>query len=94
MADMRFQLLILSPFPVVYYAVSSLIQLYVLMIIVWVIISWVDHRNGFLHDLYNVLDGFVAPYVNIFRQFLRPMGGLDFSPVLAILLLQLLARFL
>lgn len=29
-------------------------------------------------------------YLNLFRRFVPPMGGLDFSPIIAILLLQVL----
>jgi YggT family protein len=38
----------------------------------------------------SILSQLTDPYLNIFRNIIPPLGGLDFSPILAILLLQLL----
>jgi YggT family protein len=34
------------------------------------------------------------PYLNVFRSFIPPLGGIDFSPILAILALQFVAQML
>ena len=43
-----------------------------------------------------VLSGFdlwrIAARLNLFRRFIPPMGGIDFSPVVAIIALQLVQR--
>ena len=74
---------------------SRLLDLYQILIIIWCIISWLPQpRDGILSDLIGAIDSLVSPYINIFRRFLPPLGGLDFSPVLAILVLQLIERAL
>lgn len=74
---------------------SRLLDLYQILIIIWCILSWLPQpREGILADLIGAIDSLVSPYINIFRRFLPPLGGLDFSPVLAILVLQLIERAL
>jgi YggT family protein len=34
------------------------------------------------------------PYLNLFRSIIPPMGGIDFSPILAILVLQFASSLL
>ncbi|HBE51451.1 MAG TPA: hypothetical protein DDW76_22400, partial [Cyanobacteria bacterium UBA11369] len=34
------------------------------------------------------------PYLNIFRSFIPPLGGMDFSPILAIVLLNVVSSLL
>ena len=72
----------------------QLINLYGLMIFIWAIFSWFDHSRGILADIYRVLDTLVGPFVGLFRRFIPTAGGIDFSPFIAILLLQLIARLL
>ena len=72
--------------------VNRVLYFYQMLIFVWVIMSWIPVRDGLLEDIYSVLDQLCEPYVGIFRRFLPPFGGLDFSPVVAVLLLSLLSR--
>jgi uncharacterized protein YggT (Ycf19 family) len=62
-------------------------QFYVILLIVYVIMSWVPMR-GALYDIYRVLGSVCEPYIGIFRRFIPPMGGLDFSPWAAILVVE------
>jgi len=73
---------------------SYAINAYTLVIFVWVILSWLKESNKIVRDLYKLLDPIVAPYVNLFRKIIPPMGGLDFSPFVAVIVLQLAARLL
>ncbi|MDR3053687.1 MAG: YggT family protein [Coriobacteriales bacterium] len=70
------------------------VNLYVILIVVWAIFSWFDHSKGVLNDIYKVLDAVVSPYINLFKRFIPPIGGIDLSPILAIVLLQLVVRLL
>lgn len=36
----------------------------------------------------------VEPYIGLFRRFIPPFGGIDFSPIVAIFALQLIERML
>jgi YggT family protein len=46
----------------------------------------------------NQVEAFLSPitdpYLNIFRSFIPPLGGLDISPILAIIVLNLVASLL
>ena len=75
-------------------ALGAVLQFYVVMIVIWAVLSWTDHSRGFLNDLYKVLDTVVSPYVDIFKRFIPPVGGVDFSPMVAVLVLQLVFRLL
>ena len=69
--------------------ISILAQALVLAIFVRVIMSWVPLRLPFgLNDLvWNVTEPVLAPI----RRFLPMAGGFDFSPFIALLLIQLIA---
>ncbi len=71
--------------------VSALFNLYEIIIIVWCIMSWIPRRPGsVLSDVAAVLDRLVVPYINLFRRFIPPLGGIDFSPVFAVLALSVI----
>ncbi|MFD0616387.1 MULTISPECIES: YggT family protein [Paenibacillus] len=62
-------------------------QIYLYMIIVYVLLSWVPNaRESFVG---NLLAKLVEPYLNPFRKIIPPIGGmLDISPVVALFVLQ------
>jgi YggT family protein len=65
-------------------------RFYGFLIIVYVLMSWLPKQSGIVADVYRVLGSLVEPYLSVFRRFIPPMGGIDFSPVVAIIVLQLL----
>jgi len=67
--------------------IGRVLYFYEILIIVYVLMSWFPTR-GILYDIYGVLGSVVEPYVGIFRRFIPPLGGLDFSPFVAILVIQ------
>ncbi|MCE5203726.1 MAG: YggT family protein [Coriobacteriales bacterium] len=72
--------------------VDSLISFYSLAIFVYVLMSWF-RPTGVFYDIYRVLGQICEPYIGLFRRILPlAAGGLDFSPWVAILVLQLLIR--
>ena len=74
--------------------VARLFDFYQILIIVWCILSWLPTpRDGVLSDVVGAIDTLVSPYINLFRRFLPPFGGIDFSPILAVVVLQLIERF-
>lgn len=72
--------------------VNVLAQALVLAIFVRVIMSWVPTRLPFgLNDLvFNVTEPVLAPI----RRFMPAAGGIDFSPLIALLLIQIIASLL
>ncbi len=75
--------------------VMRLFDFYALLIFAWCILSWFPlPREGILADIVGAIDSLVSPYINLFRRFIPPLGGLDFSPIVAIVVLQLIERIL
>ena len=64
-------------------------RFYTVMIVVYVLMSWLPMSGGITYDVYRVLGSLVEPYLSLFRRFVPPMGGIDFSPMIAIILLNL-----
>ena len=71
---------------------ANLLHAYTIVIVVWALLSWFNQGRGLVSDIYNALDKIVSPYVDIFRRFIPRAGGMDFSPFVAILVLQLFSR--
>lgn len=65
----------------------GLIRFYELLIVVYVLMSWFPVR-GMLYDVYSVLGSVVEPYLGIFRRVIPAFGGIDFSPWVAIIVLD------
>ncbi len=71
---------------------SQIVWLYGLLIIVYVLMSWFPIR-GALYDVYRVLGSIVDPYLRLFRRIIPPIGMIDISPIVAILVLQVVSGF-
>ncbi len=72
--------------------IAALIDLYTLVVIAAVIMSWVsvDRRHPLVMMVYRLTEPVLAPI----RRALPMMGGLDLSPMVLILALQLLKSLL
>ena len=75
---------LLSVFGLLQLAVSGLTAL----LVVYAILSWVPAASSMLHDLVARL---AEPLVRPIRRFVPLIGGIDLSPLVAIVLLQILA---
>ncbi len=72
--------------------IAQLIQLYGFLIFGRILLSWFPiSRGGAMEAIYNVLHTVTEPVLGPLRRAIPPMGGFDFSPIVAILGLQLLA---
>lgn len=67
------------------------LDFYQLLIVAYVIMSWFA-RTGPLFEIYRALGSICEPYIGIFRRILPQTGMIDFSPLVALLVLQLLIR--
>lgn len=68
------------------WALSQLVDLYILIIVVWCIMSWFPNARS--SRLGEIIDRLVLPYMRWF-DFIPPIGGLSFAPVVAIIVLYL-----
>ena len=50
--------------------------------------------NGWINDLYSVLAKICEPYLSIFRRAIPTAGALDFSPIVALLVLSALSALI
>ena len=75
--------------------IIGLTNAYTTIIFVYVIMSWIPHTTGILGDVYRVLGKICDPYLNLFRRLIPPIGGMvDITPIIALLVLQLVVRFI
>ncbi|MBM6774951.1 YggT family protein [Olsenella profusa] len=73
--------------------VQRLFNVYEVLIVVWCLMSWFPIRPGsVMDDIRGALGMLVEPYLGLFRRLIPPMGGVDFSPVVAILALGIIER--
>ena len=70
------------------------VNFYVIVIVIWAVLSWFKGSKGFINELYQILGKIVKPYVDLFRKIIPSAGGMDFSPLIAIILLQVIVRVL
>ena len=77
------------------YVLYRLIDFYEILILAECILSWFP-LSGIVRDIYEALRSIVDPFVDIFRRLIPGMGAggipVDFSPMIAILVLDLVKR--
>lgn len=75
--------------------VVTLFNFYSFLVLVYCLLTWFPIKPGsFIHDVGMVLDSIVGPFLRFFSRFIPPLGGIDFSPVIAIIALNLLEKLL
>lgn len=68
--------------------VGALFYTYYILIIIRIIFSWVGiPSQRTLLMIYKFIIDVTEPYLGLFRRFIPPAGGMDFSPIIALLLL-------
>jgi YggT family protein len=68
------------------------IEIYSYMLLAWVIFSWFPQVTS--SKFYRYLDQLIYPYAKIFRGIIPPIGGFDFSVIVAFLVLSIIQRML
>lgn len=80
--------------------IVTVIQLYIWVIIIGVVLSWliafnvVNPQNRFVYLVADTVNRLTEPVLRPIRNILPNLGGIDISPVLLILLLVFLQKFL
>jgi YggT family protein len=62
------------------------VEIYSYILLIWVIGSWFPRFT--ITKFYKFIDKIVFPYAQIFRSFIPPFGGFDFSVIAAFIVLQ------
>lgn len=68
-------------------SLGNFIQIYLLLLIVRILLSWFQTADWAM-QIMGFLSPVTDPYLNLFRSFIPPLGGIDLSPIVAIFLLQ------
>jgi YggT family protein len=78
--------------------IDMILQILVWVIIAQVIISWlvafnvINTQSNFVRTVLDVLDRLTAPLYRPIRKILPDFGGIDFSPIILILAIQILRK--
>lgn len=78
--------------------VDALVTVYWLIILAYILLGWVEMFGGRIpySRATTAVIGFIRdaaePYLRIFRRFLPPIGGIDLSPIIGILVLFFVGR--
>lgn len=65
----------------------TFVQIYMAIMFIRILLSWFPNINWY-DPPFSILSQLTDPYLNIFRSFIPPLGGMDFSPIIAIFALQ------
>ena len=77
-----------------YFVLDGLLGLLVLAIIVSAILSWlvafdvINLRNRFVYNVAHFLDAVTRPILRPVQKVIPPLGGVDISPIIVLLLIQ------
>ena len=82
------------------FIVSSLLGLLYWAIIISAIMSWliafdvINLRNRFVYQFHRFLEAVTGPVLAPFRRIIPPLGGIDVSPIVALLVIMGIQRYL
>ncbi len=76
--------------PLVYQVLQNFLGFYSLLLLIRLLLSWfnMDWSNAPLSWLRQITD----PFLNVFRGIIPTMGGMDFSPMLALILIRVIQQ--
>ncbi|MDJ0635542.1 MAG: YggT family protein [Xenococcaceae cyanobacterium MO_188.B29] len=66
----------------------AFLNIYFVLLIVRILLSWFQTAE-WAYQIMAFLSPVTDPYLNIFRSFIPPIGGIDISAILAIFALQI-----
>ena len=72
---------------------ANFLNIYFYLLIVRILLTWFPTVE-WMNQVQSFLSPITDPYLNIFRSFIPPLGGMDLSPILAILVLQVVVGLL
>lgn len=74
---------------------QALIQVFIWAVIVSAVMSWlvafnvINLRNQFVYNLVRFLDAVTRPVLRPVQRIIPPLGGIDISPIIVILVLSI-----
>ena len=74
------------------FLINLLFKILKIILVIRIILSWFPHDR--FNPLINIIYQLSDPILEPFRQLIRPMNGIDFSPIILLFLLNLLQNFI
>ncbi|WP_053366123.1 YggT family protein [Bacillus sp. FJAT-27245] len=71
---------------VIGFYLAKIVNLYIWALIIYILMSWFPNARG--TAIGQFLARICEPYLEQFRRFIPPLGMIDISPIVAILVLQ------
>ena len=77
-----------------YFIVDGLLNLLAIAIIISAILSWlvafdvINLRNQFVYSMARFLDAVTRPILRPVQKIIPPIGGVDISPIIVLLIIQ------
>lgn len=71
------------------HVLASMLRLYSLMLVVYVLLSWVIHEQHYPPAV-RWLQSMVEPVLSRIRKFIPPIVGIDFSVVAALMIIEII----
>jgi YggT family protein len=90
----------MDPLHFVIFIVRALLNLLIWAIIINAILSWlvafqvINVRHPFARNVIYFLDAVTRPVLRPFQRFIPPLGGVDITPIIVILIIQGALSFL
>ncbi|WP_333591835.1 YggT family protein [Brevundimonas sp.] len=84
----------------IFFVANAILSLLVWAVIISAILSWlfafdvINHRNRFVSQLAYALDRITGPVLAPLRRFIPPLGGIDVTPIVALILIQGIQNYL
>lgn len=75
------------------FVVYNLFEIYFWLILVRCLLSFIPSIDWYKQPFEGLKD-VTGLYLNLFRKIIPPIGGLDFSPIIAIIFLQILEHLI
>lgn len=84
----------MDPLAFVIFIVRGLLNFLLWAIIISAILSWlvafnvINIRNRMAYEIVRMLDAITRPVLRPFQKIIPPLGGVDISPIIVILIIQ------
>lgn len=69
--------------------INNIFYFYYILIILRIFLSWIPSINWYQQPTKSIRE-ITDLYLDIFRRFIPPVGGIDFSPIIALVVLQII----
>lgn len=77
----------MDPVALIVVSLYKFLEIYGYLLIARILLSWFQTAE-WANNIISFLSPVTDPYLNIFRSIIPPLGGIDFSAILAIIALQ------